>query len=81
MSWVALGVTLVLPSLLFKLAAQKEKGREVEYRAVAGKSAQHGGQGETMGSHIWGAQDGAHRIHFGDGFFIDWDEDHRARND
>ena len=67
MSWVALGVTLVLPSLLFKLAAQKEKG--VQYRAVGGKSAQHGGQGETMGSHIWGAQDGAHRIHFGDGFF------------
>ena len=25
-SWVALGVTLLLPSLLFKLAAQKEKG-------------------------------------------------------
>ena len=48
---------------------------------MAGKSAQHGGQGETMGSHIWGAQDGAHRIHFGDGFFIDWDEDHRAKND
>ena len=48
---------------------------------MAGKSAQYGGQGETMGSHIWGAQDGAHRIHFGDGFFIDWDEDHRAKND
>ena len=73
MSWVALGVTLVLPSLLFKLAAQKEKGREVEYRAVAGKSAQHGGQGETMGNHIWGAQDGAHRIHFENGFVIEWD--------
>ena len=25
-SWVALGLTLLLPSLLFKLAAQKEKG-------------------------------------------------------
>ena len=46
-SWVALGVTLLLPSLLFKLAAQKEKGRRAQYslyyRAVAGKSAQHGG--------------------------------------
>ena len=52
-SWVALGVTLVLPSLLFKLAAQKEKGR----RAVAGKSAQQGSKWR-----LWGAIYGEHRL-------------------
>ena len=56
-SWVALGVTLVLPSLLFKLAAQKEKWgvHSIGQWALAGKSAQHGGKWR-----LWGAIYGAH---------------------
>ena len=49
-SRVALGVTLVLPSLLFKPAAQKEKGGQWLVKVLSR------GQVETMGSHIWGAR-------------------------
>ena len=49
-SRVALGVTRVLPSLLFRPAAQKEKGGQ---RLVKVLSM---GEAETVGSHIWGAR-------------------------
>lgn len=49
-SWVALGVTRVLPSLLFRPAAQKEKGGQ---RLVKVLSM---GKVETVGSLIWGAR-------------------------
>ena len=65
-SRVALGVTRVLPSLLFKLAAaQKEKKyREEKWAVAGGKSGQHGGR---LWEPYMGRTGGAHSILLSDG--------------
>ena len=69
-SWVALGVTRVLPSLLFRPAAQKEKGGQ---RLV--KVLSMGGGGDCGEPYM--GRTGCNRIHSEDGFFIRLDiEEH-----